>query len=398
MISGESIVYFGPEQWDSMWRNRHQLLSRLARQNKVLYVEPRPYVEQVLAGVRKRELSVPEMLRAERMNEARPNLWVYRPPKFAPLGGPPPVRAVSHALRQQALRTDTRARGMKSPIVCISTPTQFDARNDLPARLRVYHIVDDYLAYHDLREDRRERYAAMERELIDWADLVVVVSPELLETKSAAATRSKFRLLPNGFDGAAYSPDRPARTPAALAGLTRPILGYVGLISVRLDLALLDQLAARHPEWTFVLMGTAYPQGCEDALDWLSGRPNVHLLPPVPGDQVADYVRSFDLGLLPYRVTQETTHASPLKLYEYLAAGLPVVAADVPGSRQFADAITVAHTCEEWEAGIAAELAYDDDGRRNARRAAVAPHTWDARVETLSTYLTDALEAKCALR
>lgn len=396
MIRGESIVYFGPEQWDSMWRNRHQLLSRLAAGNKVVYVEPRPYVEQVVTGVRKGQFTPAQLFSKACMIAERPNLWVYRPPKYAPLGGPPPVRAVSHALRKAALRSETRALGMQSPIVWISTPTQFDARNDLPAKLRVYHIVDDYLAYHDLRADRRDLYARRERELIDWADLVVVVSQELLDTKSRPETAAKFRLLPNGFDAQAYNTERPVTLPPALQGLKRPVLGYIGLISVRLDLALLDELAARHPEWTLVLMGTVYPQGCEDALDWLGGRSNVHFLPPVAGDQVADYVRSFDLGLLPYRVTQETTHASPLKLYEYLAAGLPVVAADVPGSRQFAEAVTNARSPEEWERGIAAELACDDEVRRSARRAAVAPHTWDARVETLSAYLTNALDAQCA--
>jgi glycosyltransferase involved in cell wall biosynthesis len=391
MIRGENIVYFGPEQWDSMWRNRHQLLSRLAGENKVVYVEPRPYVEQVAAAVKKGELKPARMLRETCMKGERPNLWVYRPPQYAPLGGPPPLRAVTHALRKRALRRETRALGMDAPIVWISTPTQFDARSDLPARLRIYHIVDDYLAYHDLRADRRDLYARRERELIDWADLVVVVSQELLDTKSAPETVGKFRLLPNGFDGQAYNHERPVTLPAPLQGLQRPLLGYVGLISVRLDLALLDELVARHPEWTLVLIGTVYPQGCKDALDWLGGRPNVHILPPVPGNQAPDYVRSFDLGLLPYRVTQETTHASPLKLYEYLAAGLPVVAADVPGSRQFAEAITIARSGEEWERGIAAELGCDNAARRNARRAVVAPHTWDARVETLSTYLAEAL-------
>jgi glycosyltransferase involved in cell wall biosynthesis len=238
----------------------------------------------------------------------------------------------------------------------------------------------------------------MERDLIAWADLVVVVSPELLATKGTGADTSKFRLLPNGFDGAAFDPSRPVTVPAGLARLPRPLLGYVGLISVRLDLALLDDIAARHPEWTLVLMGTVYPQGCEDALSWLGGRPNVHFLPPVPGQEAPDYVRSFDLGLLPYRVTQETTHASPLKLYEYLAAGLPVVAADVPGARQFGSAVTIARSLAEWESAIAAGLACDDESRRAARRAVVAPHTWDARVETLSQYLTDALDMKCALR
>lgn len=393
MISGESFVYFGPEAWHSMWRNRHHLMSRLAQSNKVVYVEPRPYVHQVVASLRRGESGVGDLWRERCMVQEQPNLWVYRPPRYAPLGGPPPVRAATHVLRRGALRRELAVLGIKRPIVWISAPTQFDARLDLPARLRVYHIVDDYLAYHDLAAARRDSYARRERELIEWADLVVVVSPALLASKAAADRKAKFRLLPNGYDGAAYGAGSPVAQPPELVALPRPILGYVGLISVRLDLALLDALAAAHPEWTLVLMGTVFRQGCEDTLDRLVSRANVHFLPAVPGDQVADYVRSFDLGLLPYRVTQETMHASPLKLYEYLGAGLPVVAADVPGAQEFAAVVDIARTPEEWADAIACRLADDGPERRETRRAAVAPHTWDARVRTLSGYLTHALES-----
>jgi glycosyltransferase involved in cell wall biosynthesis len=393
MIAGESFVYFGPEVWHGMWRNRHHLMTRLARTNKVVYVEPRPYVHQIAASLRRGESGLPDLWRERCMVQEQPNLWVYRPPRYAPLGGPPPVRAATHALRKGALRRELAVLGIERPIVWISTPTQFDARLDLPARLRVYHIVDDYLAYHDLAAALRESYVRRERQLIGWADLVVVVSPALLASKGAADQKSKFRLLPNGYDDVAYRDDRPAELPRKLAGLRRPVLGYVGLISVRLDLALLDWLSAAHPEWTLVLMGTVFRQGCEDALDRLVSRANVHLLPAVPGEQVADYVRSFDLGLLPYRVTQETVHASPLKLYEYLAAGLPVVAANVPGSQEFAQVVEIARTPEEWAAAIARQLADDSPERRATRCAAVAPHTWDARVQTLSGYLMDALES-----
>jgi glycosyltransferase involved in cell wall biosynthesis len=389
VIERESFVYYGPEQWHSLWRNRHQLLSRLARANKVVYVEPRPYIEEVLAELRRRECSAAQLIAARRVEPERSNLWVYRSPHFAPLGGPGPVRAASHALRRAALRHDLAALGIDRPIVWISTPTQHDARLDLPARLRVYHIVDDYLAYFDLPESHRAGFARRERELIDWADLVIAVSPELMASKGAG--NPKFRLLPNGFDAAAYVHAQPPAIPPALAGLPRPILGYVGLISVRLDLERLDGLAGAHPEWTLALLGSVAASGCEDALAGLKARPNVRFLPPVPGEQVAAYVRSFDLGLVPYRVTQETTHASPLKVYEYLAAGLPVVAADVPGARQFAGLVSIAETAADWEAAIHAALASDDAARRAARRAAVAPHTWDARVETLSGFLLAAL-------
>ncbi len=392
MINGESFVYFGPEPWQSMWRNRHQLMSRLAAANRVVYVDPRPYVDEVLAGLRHRALTWAGLCAGGIQPAAGPAaaVSVYRTPRCAAVGGPPPVRAVTHWLRRQGLRRALAQAGLARPIVWISTPAQFDARFDLPARLRVYHIVDDYLGYHDLSEAQRVSWAARERSLIDWADLVVTVSGELMDSKGAG--NPKFRLLPNAVDAAAYRGPAPA-LPAALAGLPRPILGYVGLISVRLDLALLDALAAAHPDWTLVLMGTVYRGGCETLLDRLAARSNVRLLPPVPGDQVPAYVRSFDVGLLPYRVTRETRHASPLKLYEYLAAGLPVVAAQVPGAEQFSDVIALADGQAAWEAAIAAGLAAAASvaARVAARRAAVALHTWDARVETLSGYLAEAL-------
>lgn len=388
MIAGESFVYFGPEPWEGMWRNRHQLLRRLAMANTVVYVEPRPYIAELTAALRARGLTRADLC-AGGIQPVAERLWIYRTPKCAALGGPPLVRAVTHWLRRRYLSEALLQAGAYRPIQWISTPTQFDARFDLAARLRVYHIVDDYLGYASLSEAQRVSWAERERALIDWADLVVAVTPELMETKGAG--NPKFRLLPNAVDGAAYR-RAGAAVPAALAELPRPMLGYIGLISVRLDLALLDALAGAHPEWTLVLLGEVNPAGCGDLLDRLVARPNVRLLPPVPGAAVADYVRAFDLGLLPYRRTQETYHASPLKLYEYLAAGLPVVAADVPGARQFAAVVALADELPAWEKAIASQLSATSGAAVAARQAAVAAHSWDARVETLSNYLAEALE------
>jgi len=90
-------------------------------------------------------------------------------------------------------------------------------------------------------------------------------------------------------------------------------------------------------------------------------------------------------------VTRETHHASPLKVYEYLAAGLPVVGADVPGIRQFAGAVMIASGLPEWERAITTALSDRSPAALAARRQLVVPHTWDARVETLSEYLCAAL-------
>ena len=105
-------------------------------------------------------------------------------------------------------------------------------------------------------------------------------------------------------------------------------------------------------------------------------------------------MRGFDVGLVPYRVTRETYHASPLKVYEYLAAGLPVVGADVPGLRQFSGVLTLAEGLAAWEAALVSALDDRSAAAVAARRQAVAPHTWDARIETLSGFLAEALAQK----
>lgn len=382
MITGESFVYYGPEAWDSMWRNRHHLLSRLAHGNRVVYVEPRPYVEEVVRT---------PLARGEaRLRLVRENLWVYRPPRIAPLGGPPPLRALTHMIRRLDLNRALAQLGIRCPIVFISTPTQYDARNDVAARLRIYHIVDEYLAYHDLPAHHRAVFAQKEQDLIRWADRVLVVSQELLNTKGL--DNPKFRLLQNAVDESAYQVQQTPQ-PTALASLNSPILGYIGLISARLDLALLDDLAAAQPAWSFVLLGTLYRNGCEEVLDRLVARANVHFLAPVSGEEVARYVRWFDVGLAPYRVTLETMHASPLKVYEYLAAGLPVVATPVPGALAFKSVVTLASGFEAWCAAIEDALAPENrtPALADARREAVARHTWAARVEALSDMLQEAM-------
>ena len=389
MIEGQSIVYYGTEPWDSMWRNRQHLLSRLSRANRVLYLEPRPWSGQVLGGIRSGKLGLSDFwLRPDW--PAAPGLWVSRWPLFVPIGGGP-LRPLTRWGRRAYLRRLLRRLDMQSPIVWVSLPNQRDVLQELPARLRVYHIVDEYLGYYGLPCERREEWAAAEREMIDWADLVVVVSKELMETKGQGDPR--FRLLPNAVDAGAYAPGIPVRPLPALAGLPRPILGYAGLVSVRLDLAMLDVLVTRHPEWTLVMIGAVYREGCEEELARLASRLNVRLLPRVPSRDVPDYVRQFDVGLVPYRLTAETQHASPLKLYEYLAAGLPAVSADVPSARQFASIVSLVKSVDEWEPAIVAALGDRSAEAAIRRRKAVAEHTWDARVETLSGYLHEALAA-----
>jgi glycosyltransferase involved in cell wall biosynthesis len=168
-------------------------------------------------------------------------------------------------------------------------------------------------------------------------------------------------------------------------------LGYAGLVSSRLDLPLLAELAAIRPEWRLVLVGEIVPAGCQTELARLTALPNVTLAGPRPAAEMPGIIARWDVGLIPYRVNEETRRASPLKLYEYLAAGLPVVSADVPAVRPFAGLIEIAGGPEETAVAVARALATDSAAARAGRRAAVREHSWDARVESLSAMLAEAL-------
>ncbi len=387
MITGVDIVYYGPEPWAGMWRNRHHLLSRLARSNRVVYVEPQPFLRPLLQRWAAGQMRLAD-LRDSGLQPVGHNLWRYRPPAYTAVGGGPVWRPIAARLRVAHLRKTLHALEFGRPLVWLSHPGQAYLRRDLDARLRIYHVVDEYLGYFGLDHEHRTRLKAWEDEIIAWADLVIVVSPALAEARRRAG--EKVRILPNAADLTAFD--------SALAhpvdpGLPRPVIGYAGLISARLDLTALARLAQNQPAWSVVLVGEVRAEGCEGELAALQALPNVHLWAPRPAAEMPALIAGWDVGLIPYRINTETEHASPLKLYEYLAAGLPVVSADVPAVRPFEMLVYIVGAGHDYVAAVARALAEDSAQARQARRAAVRPHSWDARVETLSAMLGEALAA-----
>ena len=172
---------------------------------------------------------------------------------------------------------------------------------------------------------------------------------------------------------------------------TGPILGYSGHTSSRLDLPLLHALAVARPAWQFVFAGSVSDAGCVDELAALRALPNVHFLGLLPVEQVPQFTAACDVGLIPYRVNDETRAISSLKLYEFLAAGKPVVSARVPAAEEHADIVFVVNSSvEAWIAGIEAALASNGDSSAAAARQRVAAaNTWDDRVEQISVLVRE---------
>ncbi len=234
------------------------------------------------------------------------------------------VRRACAAL-DRALEREARRMGLLEPAVIVANPLLAGFAELAWAGPVTFFATDDWLAYEPHRRwwpayaESFARVRARERR-------VCAVSSAALER---IAPTGASAVVPNGIDPAEWrrGPGSPSEWPGTLA---RPLLLYTGSLDSRLDVPALLQIARQLPEATIVLVG---PLLAPDHLAPLRAAPNVEIRPPLERPELIELVRAADLGLLVHRELPLTRAMSPLKLYEYLAAGLPVVATDLPPVR-----------------------------------------------------------------
>jgi glycosyltransferase involved in cell wall biosynthesis len=381
MLTGHSIIYFSPEKWDGLWRNRQQLMSRFAQHNQVLFVEGQPHAKSIIRRWLQGKFRLSDLFQPS-LHQLSDHLHIFRYPLWAPIFGR--FDGLPRKVRQAALQKALHRLNMSEPIVWFSRPNMADLVQELPPpSLTIYHVVDEYTAYSAVTPQRRQRLEQIEKKLIDRVDMVVVVSENLYTAKSAFHPHT--HLVANGVDYQAYTAAlERIEMPEKLARIPAPRLGYIGLIGDKLDLGMLHLLAKENPHWSLVFLGEARAPQQADSWAALQALPNVHYLGSVSADQVPDYVKGFHVGLMPYKPNQHAENISPLKLYDYLAAGIPVAAIDIPATRDFNRYVQAATNTDDFQRAVQEALRDTSPGRHRARRAIAAQHTWEARVEQLS--------------
>jgi glycosyltransferase involved in cell wall biosynthesis len=393
MLTGHNLVYFAPGKWDDLWRNRQQLMSVFARQNRVLYVERRRYLRSAMNGFRWGDLGRSD-LRGPYLRQVLDNLFVFRYPIWAPISGQSPLRELTRTIRRLCIKKTLLKLGMSQPIVWFSLPSMVSLVHEMPrARLLLYHVVDEYTTYGGQTPAQRCRIEEQEREMMALVDAVFVVSKKLYEAKRPM--HSNMYLVPNGVNYQAYAAalDDP-HIPDNLRVIRPPRLGYSGLVSDKLDLHMLKELAQENPAWSLVFLGEV--RVVEQAETWqaLLAMPNVHYLGFVEISQVPHYLKGFQVGLMPYVQNRHSKHISPLKLYDYLAAGLPVASLDIPAAREFGRYVHLADGPQDFVRAVRTALTDTTAERRQVRRKIAAQHTWEVRVEQLSSLIQAQLVAR----
>ena len=210
----------------------------------------------------------------------------------------------------------------------------------------VYDCMDDHAGF----STNRPAMLKYEKELLSSCDLVVSSSKYLHDKNRVVAKRAL--LLPNATDFEHFRRNglgaETGLTTAVerrrLADIPHPIIGYYGAISDWFDTELIRGVAIRRPDWSFVLIGSTYGADVTnlEALD------NVHLLGELPYESLPGYLHDFDVACIPFILDSLTLATSPVKFYEYLSAGKPVVGVDLPELAEFREMLL---RCK-WRRGI----------------------------------------------
>jgi len=368
------ILALAPNLWDSQWMNRQQLLSRLGSKHVVLY-SAGPISRYRPAGVEEPRWAPRRVSRGAVKVDLLPS-WMSR------------------ALRRPAVSSFLRAR------IAARWRSLLDREGDGPLVAWCFHpkfwpfiphLSPDRLIYHayDLyhRQTRwTSELADMQQRFLDRADLVVASSAPIAEYLTEQSGRDVL-VIENAADFDAFAVNAADPEPADLAAVPHPRIGYAGTLNAKVDFALLAQLAARRPHWHLVLIGSVGRLDDETAaaIEQLRRLPNAHFLGFKPHTDLPRYVAAMDVNLLAYRISADlwTEGIYPLKLHEYLAAGAPVIGADLPSVRPFADVVKIIDRTADWEPAIAAALEGRGVGTRDTRRAVARENSWDARVSQL---------------
>ncbi|MEM2901033.1 MAG: glycosyltransferase, partial [Thermoplasmata archaeon] len=255
------------------------------------------------------------------------------------------------------------------------------------SRLIVSDCVDDHRLYATTAEEKRiveGRYG----KIIRASDVAFSVSKSfLMEMKKY---NSRIYYVPNAIPDSLFMQDYEREAPSDLAQIKHPIIGYTGALSMRFDTKIIDFIARARPNWNIVLIGTSPSIEVKRLLN-LS---NVYWLGPKTYDEIHNYIRNFDVCVIPHTVDTMTEGMNPLKLYEYLALGKPVVSTPIAGIERFSQEVKIAETPEEFVRSIEEAIGSDTQELRERRKERVRCHTWMARVEEMMDLCISALEKR----
>lgn len=370
------IVVLSHLRWDFVYQRPQHLLSRLAANHKIYYIEEPIFEENTTPRL---EASTPAG-----------GVTVYRP--FLPTGGhgfSDEQLPLLNTLVQQ-LVADEQLQDY-SYVVWLYTPMALPVAMQLAPMAVVYDCMDELSAFKSAPAELMEREAA----LLQWADVVFTGGPSLYRAKEGK--HDNLHCFPSSVDAAHFATAQSINEAANQAALPHPRLGFFGVVDERMDVQIVDALAQAHPDWQIVIVGPVVK--IDPAT--LPSHPNLHFVGPSSYADLPSYLAGWDVCLLPFALNESTKFISPTKTLEYLAADKPIVSTPITDvAEPYEGIVYLGRTPEEFIAACEQALSASDEeraGRSEKGRQVLARTSWEQTAASIESLIDEAVEKNSAL-
>ena len=377
MLRGRDILCFSHD-WSGDPLSKTHLMRVLSKNNRILWINA---IANRMPTTSSKDVSrIYKKLRAftEPVREVEPNIFVLNPLAF-PSYGNETILKINRGFLAAQVKKAMANLGFENVVNMVFNPAAGMIAGQLGETDLIYYCVDEYTAFTGASNGLRE----IENDLFRRADVVIVSAERLFESKKDFNPNTY--VIRHGTDWRHFRTalDPALEIPADIRDLPRPIIGFHGLLADWVDYELIKKVAERFREGSVVLIGKIAVDA-EQKVKVLNDVPNIHFLGRKPYSELPAYCKAFDVAINPFAINELTLAANPLKVREYLAAGLPVVSTDIPEVRILEDCL-VGTDHEDFIKKVA--FAISSPRPRGEISDRIEQESWESKVDELRQIL-----------
>ena len=382
MVESKDCIIFSTADWSTpYWTNKQHTARQLALKGfRVLYIESVGLrAPRIVSGRDWKRIWERLKLGLQGPRQVENHIWVLSPLVLPFMHKNRLVRIFNQGILRFIIRRFLQKYDFKRPIIWTYHPFMLESIKGFKRGQLVYHCVDDLSAVPGVDT---AGFNLEERRLLNVADIVFTTSPAL--QKKCSLQNHNAHYFSNVVDQEHFSLAlKVAPLPGELQKIPEPRAGYIGVLSdFKVDFQLLSDVARNHPEWHFVMIGEEREGQVSPQVQKLRAMSNVHFLGYHAYQALPDYLRGFNVALLPTLINDYTKAMFPMKYFEYLAAGLRVVSTPLEFTKHNQAGLEIGSDAVSFGQAIQKQLSR---GKLTAMEANeyVADNTWSARMESM---------------